>query len=481
MIRRSRAGDRRARVRVAPVGVRRLRAVALVVVASGVVGAAPAAAAPAVPADAFRDGVGVNTHVMHPDSPYWDLPQLTAALRYLGVHRIRDGVRWYRTRATQWFVIEQERRFRALAEDGVRMQLLLPGPNDGYGTVREALDVMAATGGTTSVEVANEWDLNGDPLSWSAQLRPHVEDARAEINAHPRLRGTPLVGPSFGRPGSPERFGDVSAAIDYGNAHPYADGTRPEAPERPWQWSLDRSIAAMRLVSRDRPFMFTESGYHDAIDAGYGQAPVDRPTAAVYTVRTLLEHVRAGASRTYLYELADSFADDDLVHPEGHFGLFDVQWRPKPAATAVRNLLAVLRDPTPAPRGAALAYTVAGPQDDLRQLLFSRPGGGFTLALWRTASVWDSAARRPVAAAETPVTLSLPRPFETATMYRPVRGAAPTEQRRDVTTLPITVGPDPVLVDLDPSARTGAETPAPAPAASTPRRPWWCSWFSWAC
>ena len=455
-------------------GLVRLVLLALVLLVSAF-GCASASAAPAVPADAFRDAVGVNTHVMHGDSPYWNLPELQSALAYLGVRHIRDGVRWYRTRATQWYVDEQARRFRALADDGVRFDLLLPGPREGYGTGGEALDVMAATGGTEAVEGANEWDLNGDPVGWTGQLHGHVREARAELDAHPVLRGTPLVGPGFGRPGSSERFGDEADAVDYGNAHPYTAGLPPEVPESPTQRSLERSIEALRLVSGARPFMFTESGYHDALAATTGQPAVDRATAAVYTVRTLLEHVRAGATRTYLYELADSFDDDAMANPEAHFGLFDFAWRPKPAATAVRNLLAALKDPAPAPRGAALDIAIDGPTDDLRQLLLARAGGGFTLALWRTAPVWDPDTQRRLTPRATPVTVVLPRPFERASIVRPVTSPDPVETRSDVSSVPVAVGAEPVLVDLE------AAPGAPRPPAPAPSRPWWCVWFPWAC
>lgn len=455
-------------------GVSRLALLALVLLAPAF-GCASASAAPAVPADAFRDAVGVNTHVMHGDSPYWNLPELKSALAYLGVRHVRDGVRWYRTRATQWFVEEQARRFRSLADDGVRFDLLLPGPREGYGTVDEALDVMAATGGTESVEVANEWDLNGDPVAWTGQLHGHLREARKELDAHPALRGTPLVGPGFGRPGSAERFGDESALVDLGNAHPYTAGLPPEVGESPTQRSLAGNIDALRLVSGDRPFVFTESGYHDAMSATSGQAPVDRATAAVYTVRTLLEHVRAGATRTYLYELADSFEDPALGNPEGHFGLFDVTWQPKPAATAVRNLLAAVKDPLPAPRGASLDYTIDGPTGDLRELLLARAGGGFTLALWRTAPVWDPATQRRLAPRPTSVTVQLPRQFATASVVRPVTGADPVETLSDVTSVSVAVGAEPVLVELEQAAG------APAPPPTGGSRPWWCAWFPWAC
>lgn len=455
-------------------GLLRLTVLALALLASAF-GCASATAAPAVPADTFRDAVGVNTHVMHGDSPYWNLPELSSALAYLGVRHVRDGMRWYRTRATQWFVEEQARRFRSLADDGVRFDLLLPGPREGYGTVREALDAMAATGGTESVEVANEWDLNGDPVAWTGQLHGHLREARKELDAHLALRGTPLVGPGFGRPGSSERFGDESALVDLGNAHPYTAGLPPEVGESPVQRSLAGNIDALRIVSGDRPFVFTESGYHDALNAASGQAPVDRATAAVYTVRTLLEHVRAGATRTYLYELADSFADPAMGNPEAHFGLFDFTWQPKPAATAVRNLLAVLKDPAPAPRGAALDYAIDGPAGDLRELLLSRAGGGFTVALWRTAPVWDVSAQRRLTPPATTVTIRLPRPFTTASVFRPVSSTDPVETRSDVSSVSVAVGAEPVLVDLEPAA---GPPPAPAPGGS---RPWWCSWFPWAC
>lgn len=441
---------------------RRLIAIALVALAASPSGAS---AAPAPPADTFADSVGVNTHLMYTRTPYWDLERTRGALRYLGVRHLRDGVRRYASPSYAWYHEEQAKRLGSLARSGTRLHLVLPPPDGSVGTTKEALDVIAGLPGVASVEPANEWDLQGPAATWPEEIRGQTRDARRLMQADAKLKRTPLAAPAFGRPGSPLTAGDLSAHVDLGNSHPYMGGTRPEIPEFPGQWSLQRHIDTLRAVSGPKPFVITETGYHTAMNQTDRQRPVGAEQGAAYLLRTLLEHFRLGATRTYAYELVDQHPDPDLGDQEANFGLFRNDWTPKPAATAVRNLMTVLGDGRRALRGQSLDYAITGGDANLRSMAFARAGGGFTLALWRAEPLWDHAARQPTAVPDLPVRVTFAKTFAGARVLRPVRGAAPVQATGTTAGMDVAVGADPVLVDL---------RPTPADRFSAQMREWWC-------
>lgn len=430
--------------------VSRLRVLTVAALAALAAVPAQAAAAPAAPADAFTDSVGVNTHVMYSKSAYWNLEEMRTALRYLGVRHIRDGVRWYTSPSYAWYREEQAKRYTSLARSGFGLNLLMPWPSGEVGTTREALDVIAGLPGVVSVEAANEWDLQGPFETWPEEIRAQTRETRAAMKADPKLKRIPFIAPSFGRAGAPVTAGDLSAHVDFGNSHPYMGGSRPEIGEFPGQWSIQRHIDTLRAVSGSKPFFITETGYHTALSQTDRQKPVGAEAGAAYLVRTLLEHFRLGATRTYVYELVDQY-DDPTGGQESNFGLFRNDWSPKPAATAVRNLLSVLRSGR-ALRGQALNYTVTGGDANLRTMAFAKSGGGFTLAIWRPEVLWNHTTKQPIAVPDIPMNVAFGKTFAGAQVYRPTRGSGAFQTVGTTTGMDVAVGADPVLIDLRPTA-----------------------------
>ena len=53
---------------------------------------------------------------------------------------------------------------------------------------------------------------------------------------------------------------------------------------------------------------------------------------------------KLGVPQTYLYELLDPWADATGDNMQRHFGLFDINNKPKIAATALHNLTTILAD-----------------------------------------------------------------------------------------------------------------------------------------
>jgi hypothetical protein len=95
----------------------------------------------------------------------------------------------------------------------------------------------------------------------------------------------------------------------------------------------------------------------------------------------------------YLYQLVDDRRDEEDWSKS--LGLYDVDWRPKPAAHAIHHLTRTLssssssRITTP-----SFQYTVSGRSAGVQSLSLRKTDGTIDLLIWREARLWDDQARR---------------------------------------------------------------------------------------
>ena len=214
--------------------MRSFAAITLAVVACLLAGAAPAAAADnTMPrsAAAFRDSVGVTTHIVYFDTPYGDWERVVDRLDELGVRHLRDGANG--NPGPEWRDWN-ERYYRAVelaADRGMRFLFEMGRPGNRTGTLDELLAVVGGRlrRATEALEAPNEFDhFNGGPR-WPAALRDYTERLYRGAKAHPALRSLPVLGPSLGTWEGPRRAGDHRAWLDRGNIHPYTGGASPSA------------------------------------------------------------------------------------------------------------------------------------------------------------------------------------------------------------------------------------------------------------
>ncbi|MDQ5807701.1 MAG: hypothetical protein M3320_03400, partial [Actinomycetota bacterium] len=383
--------------------MRTLLAVITVLLVALALAPAAAFAAPVEPASAaaFRDSVGVNTHVNYFDTAYARWPEIVQKLDELGVDHLRDGA----YNPAGWTAWNERYRGAVLlaASRGKRFTFVMGAPGWRAGSLPELLDVVAGPlrPATEALEGPNEFDLESGLLDWASPLRSYVADLRAGASADPRLAGLPIVGPSLVRRSSRDALGDVAAHADHGNLHAYAGGRPPSQAKLADEWWLAQKVTGTL------PPWVTEAGFHDAHNATTGQPAVPEDVAAAYTLRTLLEHFRFGVPRTYLYELVDQKPDPAGTDPEQHFGLLRNDLSEKPAFSALRNLLAVLGRPAAPGELEPVDITLDGDLDGLAALLLQEPGGRYRLVVWNTASLWDTQqrVRTPVPARAVGITI----------------------------------------------------------------------------
>lgn len=371
--------------------------------------AAPAASADVVvpeSAGAFRDSVGVVTHAAYYDTAYGDWPRVVARLRELGVRHLREGV-YANPNWRDW----NERYYQAVelaAAHGVRFNLGLNPPGSKTGTLAQILRVVSGRlrHAVEALEAPNEFDKYVGGPRWPSVLAAYGRDLHRQAKAQRSLRSLPIVGPSFATPDGPGRLGDQRAWLDVGNVHPYTGGLSP-SPEH-----VRSELARAGVTAPTKPVWATEAGFHNALNARHPSQPaVSEHAAAVYLLRTFLEHFRGGIERTYAYELIDEKPDRARRDPEQHFGLLRHDFTPKPAFTALRNLLALvgrgerrasLRPLRP------LRLSVSARDRDVRRLVLQRGDGTYVVALWRLDSVWDRDLRRPLRIVPRTLVVDLP-------------------------------------------------------------------------
>jgi hypothetical protein len=388
--------------------------------------AVPAASAtPIVPrsAGAFHDSIGVVTHIVYFDTSYGDWPRAVARLDELGVRHLREGV--YANPSPRWRDWN-ERYYRAVelaAARGMRFTFGINPPGSETGTLDQILDVVGGRlrGTAEALEAPNEMDKYVGGLRWPRLLSTYGRELRRKAKVRPTTRTLPILGPSFATPDGPTRAGDQRAWLDVGNIHPYTGGLSPDPRH------IREELQRAGVTARGKPVWATEAGFHNALRASADDQPgVSEQAAAVYLLRTFLEHYRAGIRRTYAYELIDEKPDPTGRDAEQHFGLLRNDFSRKPAFVALRNLLSAVEDPGGVPALRPLRLRVSRPDSEVRRLVLQKSDGSYVVALWRLASVWDRERGRALDVSPWRVTVRLPSTAR-VTLADPVRSA---ERRR---------------------------------------------------
>ena len=203
--------------------------------------------------------------------------------------------------------------------------------------------------------------------------------------------------------------------MDLGNTHPYPGGKMPTGDE--YGQSTRATMKSAASNSANKSVMFTETGYHNALETDKDHAPTSEAVTAKYLPRMFFEHFNMGVPRTYLYELIDSKSKNRTTNPEASFGLLRHDGSEKPAFRAIENLTKLLSDAGPSFNPEALSFALSGNTDDVHHTLLQKRDGTFYLALWLEKESWDRDARQEVRVDNQAVTLTLGQNVKSATLH----------------------------------------------------------------
>jgi hypothetical protein len=407
-------------------------AVVLAIVLLGRGSDPPVLRSEALSAEALIDSMGVNVHFISTDTAYARQAELIGRLRELGIHHVRDAM-------PSPVDSPLAAGLRAAGEQGIRATLLPHDPvSDPGPLIADSRTVLGDS--IAAFEGPNEPDNAGDP-DWADKLLAYMPMLRDRVEA--QAPGVPLLGPSLVFPASRAQMQGRVPGLS--NIHPYSGGGPPEP-------AIGDALRELQELGRRRPargVVFTEAGYHNAMNAtGDQQPPASEEAAAIYVPRLLVDAFGAGVRRTFLYELVDERPEPGLADQEQHFGLLRNDLSPKPAFVAVRTLVTALRtSPGPAAAEPVPWQVVPREPGDLQRLLLERRDGSRVLALWRPVSVWDQNARTPVDPGEQPIRLSFQgRGARDVSVWRPSVSPGPTLRHDSVHDLSLRLAGDLVLV-----------------------------------
>lgn len=399
------------------------------------------------------DSMGVNTHLGYLDTAYNNYPLIKDKLSALGVRHVRDEAidEWWRNEKVY-------DRYKQLADLGIKSNLIVDLKIPSTNTIDpEKINRIAAMAGPAleSFEGPNEHDLKGGG-DWASALRAYQRDLYAAVEENPSTsEAIPVLGPSLTSREAYDEIGNLSASVDYGNIHNYYAGRHPGSDG--WgadgygslAWHLDNTRTYVSL----KPTVSTETGYHNAVPSTNEHPGTPEAVAGKYIPRIYLEHFNRGIFRTYVYEFIDEKPDPEFQDPEQHFGLLRNDGSEKPAYTALKNLIFLLKEePGPAFVPESLGYSLSGDDtENIHRTLLQKRDGRFYLILWQEVPGYDPDAQREIPPVpDKMVTLAFDQPVEQATTYLTNFSTTPVEQHDAPEQLALYVPDHPLVVEITP-------------------------------
>jgi len=403
-------------------------------VLAAVIGGLPApgrAAERAVPSRAFVDSIGVNVHMSYTNTPYTRAGAALGALKDIGIQHVRDGLVANNP--------QQHEALRTFAANGIGVNAVIGDSRNRWGSLDELMGVLSRDlrGAVTSVEGPNEYDTSGDP-SWVEHLRSYQQALYERVKGDRSLAGVQVLGPAptIGRASA---AGDLSPWMDAGSFHYYPAGKEPLT-------SFGEVLAGARSMSGAKPLIATETGYHDAMNSSTQVATSPRAIAS-YVPRVFLDYFKQGIRRTYLYELIDEWPNANHDYSEAAYGLLRNDLTPKPAATALKNLIGLLQARGGARSSSrALTYSLTGETAGVERLLLQRPDGRFVLMLWQKGDLGDSRSGQN---AQQRVRLSFASRVRNLSVSLPSRSSQPVKRVASTRSVSLAIPGDVVAVQLD--------------------------------
>ena len=152
--------------------------------------------------------------------------------------------------------------------------------------------------------------------------------------------------------------------------------------------------------------------------------------------------------KSLLYEFLDLKAQPD--YSEANFGMLRWNGEPKPAYTAIKNLIALLRDPGPAFTPGTLEFSINGDVEPARHILLQKRDGRFYLLLWINAVSYETKTKQDVKFTPQPTRILFAKPMASAKTYTPLTGPDPVAIVGQTTELLLQVPDHVLVVELQP-------------------------------
>jgi hypothetical protein len=394
----------------------------------------------------FAAAVGVVVHI----GPDQSVEMIRDSMAMLGMSRIRTG-----TPPDDWISAYKE-----LAETAkfvlFECNVYYPG-----GKVDSKADVALAKalldqapGSVIAIEASNEPDVN----HWQCQGQDsyenyqwcvlNLQELEKAMVAEPSTRDLQRLICPVKMPDQQVEHGDEATAA---NQHCY--NPNPGGQVKHYLWA-GRDYAEQACPGK--PWYITETGMSSCGYVNGGYANGTETTQAIVCVNALLEGFKAEAVITFLYELFDWYGAGGAV--ENAFGLFTIEGRPKQAAEAIGNLMAVLSDVEGDAPLRPLGYWIEGLPSTASQFLLQKGNGDYSIVLWNGEAEVSNGREdlevRPVA-----VDVKFDKAQKEVRVYKAAEDSSPCAEGENVRTATIQLGAWPIVVEVP----FGGDAPEPEP------------------
>lgn len=387
----------------------------------------------------FVNSIGVNVHLNYFDTAYGNFQLVQRELTSIGIRHVRDGVHLQ----NDDYNTTLYGRWGRLGHTGVRFDAVLD-PRSNLGPVTpDLLDRVNRLSGRTieSFEGPNELDISNLP-DWPSIDRSYQRTLFDSARSMAGGNLIKVIGPSMASASNGSQVGDISDHLDFGNLHPYPASQIPSV-------IFPKETNFAKTISGGKELVFTESGYHNGLNDHSDQPAVSETAAAKYIPRLFLEDFARGIVRTYLYEFLDETSDSELNHFQMHWGLIRADGSEKPAFTALKNLIAELKDDGEPSRLEQLTWTLSVKNVSVHHLLLEKSGGEFDLVLWQEVASYDAKHQKDVVNAPVTVDLTLRQSAHAISLYEPAIQAAPLHTYWDVASVPLEISDHPLEVKIE--------------------------------
>ena len=359
----------------------------------------------------FLDRIGVNTHIHYTDGGYANVEKTIEALKYVGIDNLRDSVPDRSLPGGGGF------NFDKFAAAGFKFDFVV-APKLPLAKTVSSLENFAEAhpDSITAIEGPNE--VNNWPVTYNGETGPKAAVAYQD-DLYKAVKSSALLGklPVYNLTSWPELIG----TFDVYNAHTY-----PPKGEQPETY-VQTIVEHLRELDHGSAAAITEVGYYTLPGKGTWGG-VDEATQAKLSLNLILDAIDSGIEKIYLYQLLDAYPDPSANEMEKHFGLFDVGYRPKPAASAIRTVITTVSTEgreTALRAGQSPALTLSPGDLKVKSLLVTGDGTSSTLILWDERKIWDSENNVPLPVPAVDVTVASERAFTKAEIIDPTTDASP--------------------------------------------------------
>jgi hypothetical protein len=348
-------------------------------------------------ADKFIDSMCVNTH------PWYEWERIKPKLQELGIRHLRGGE-------------EDVALLKQLYKNyGIKYTMIVEPKNFDSNKLLSYVKSVG-TEKFDGISGPNEPSLFIKKGDWQKIARSIQEDLWKNIKGDPKTKNIPVLTPSPVFPQDALQLGDVSAWADYADIHLYYGGKHPETLGDPWTTLYWKFRGLAGAVAPGKPVIMTETGYHNTRQTDGHVGTPDLEVVAKYIPRLYLTHWKRGIVRSCIYELYDEGTDPH--EQEDNFGLLHHDYSNKPSFDAVKNTIALLKDPGADFEPGSLDFSLSGNTKNVETLLLQKRNGNFFLSIWLGVSSFEPRSQSALNVRPQVVAISLPNPIESVVLHR---------------------------------------------------------------